>query len=219
MGQHPAIHAVPYESNIFCTPRTRRAHVGSYRAWRRDVADAGKSRLCEKTPNHVFHLDRMLRLYPSARVLVALRDGRDVAVSLAKRWNGDIERAIRTWADAVEASAPWLADERVHVVRYEQLVQATEATLTAACAHVGERFDPAMLDEGKAFHYLGVDRLERPPTVVGQDHDQFRVWQVNQPLFDGSGVWRTSLSPEQIEICRRVAGPALAVAGYAEPGW
>lgn len=213
LGQHPDVYAVPYESNIFCTPRTRHTHVASMRAWEADAAKAGRSRVCEKTPNHVFHLDRLLRFYPAARVCVLVRDGRDVAASLGKRWHGDVERAIRKWVDAIETGNRWLDDERVLAVRYEDLVRLPEETMRRVCDHVGVPFSADVVDD-RPFRYAGADGTEKPETVVGEDHHRYRAWQVNQPRFDGSGRWRQSLTPEQQALCHRIAGPLLADLGY-----
>jgi hypothetical protein len=216
LGQHPGLYAVPYESNIFAIPRTRRTQVVSLRAWQAQATAAGKPRFCEKTPQHVSHLGRLFRGYPSARVVVITRDGRDVAASLGRRWDGDVERAIRRWVTAVESGRAWLGDERVLEVRYEDLVRSPEATLRTVCSHIIEPYYEAMIEGDQPFLFGGAETMERPETLVGADINSLRSWQVNQPVFDGSGGWKRSLTPEQQDLCWRLAGPWLVELGYAE---
>lgn len=48
---------------------------------RRRLTESGKRVLGDRTPHHVSHLEEIHALYPGARIVHAIRDGRDVAIS------------------------------------------------------------------------------------------------------------------------------------------
>src|SRR5687768_8936227 len=67
--------------------------------------EPGTTHLVERTPLHVLHLPLLAEIYPDAKVLHVIRDGRDVARSIAWRdWGPDsIAGAAREWRQCVEA--------------------------------------------------------------------------------------------------------------------
>lgn len=88
----------------------------------------------EKTPGNVRHLDTLLELFPNARFVFIVRDGRDVAVSLwhhGRKKNGPERAPLNDLAKGLAAS--WQSDiqklmafrdlypNRTHIVRYEDL--------------------------------------------------------------------------------------------------
>lgn len=48
---------------------------------RRKLTESGKRVLGDRTPHHISHLDEVHALYPDAKIVHAIRDGRDVAIS------------------------------------------------------------------------------------------------------------------------------------------
>ncbi len=44
----------------------------------------GKKRWVEKTPSNIMHMERLLTLFPGAKFIHVIRDGRDVAISRRK---------------------------------------------------------------------------------------------------------------------------------------
>lgn len=101
----------------------------------------------EKTPNNVRHLETLNAIFPAAKFLFMVRDGRDIVVSgwehgrrqrpdaapagafaeyartVAKAWRGDIEKA-----EAFAARHP----DRCLRVRYEDLVHSPHETVAGA---------------------------------------------------------------------------------------
>lgn len=148
-------------------PRTLAELVAAI--YRLEIAPSGKPRWGDKSPVYVFHIRELLRLFPSARFLHIVRDGRDVALSgLALRWGnlGRTPLAIgRRWRDAVLAADDALDElgaERVMHVPYEDLVLDTRGTLTRACAFLGIDFEPDMLNaNATANQHLSPRELKR----------------------------------------------------------
>jgi hypothetical protein len=132
------------------------------------AATRGKSRWVEKTPYHLKHLEFINAMFPDARYVHIVRDGRDVACSIfngRSNWGGTVlavdgprpitrPAAIQVWAEFVEL---WLESrERLglvaHELRYEDLVARPEETLAQALEFLGEEFDQGMVDYAAREH-------------------------------------------------------------------
>jgi hypothetical protein len=62
-----------------------------------------KSIFGEKTPNHLLHIDEILKLFPHAKIILIVRDGRDVVMSLkAVPWiHNDVKRLSYLWNNRI----------------------------------------------------------------------------------------------------------------------
>lgn len=107
---------------------------------------AGKQIWCEKSPPNLYAAKSFLASFPEGRVLLLVRDGRDVVCSLSKR-------QLTTG----EAAAIWLLENAiirelashpsVKVVSYENLVQSPLATLNEIASFLGVTpFTESMLE-------------------------------------------------------------------------
>lgn len=159
---------------------------------------SGAQRIIERTPDHVRLLDLIGDVYPDARFVHIIRDGRDVVRSLlAQSWGPDDPAvAAEEWRSAVEAArkaAPSLAHYRE--IRYEALLA-----------------DPATA-VGELFAWLGLDAS--PAVVDAALLESGTLYNVDPsaPTI-GSGKWRTGLGAEPLGVVLRVAGDALTNLGY-----
>ncbi|WP_435005705.1 sulfotransferase family protein [Tundrisphaera lichenicola] len=103
------------------------------------------------------HFDRLLWIWPDARFIHLVRDGRDVARSMVEiGFEGSTYSGIEKW---IEVERLWadlalmLPPERRIEIRYEELVAKPEETLTRICDFLGIPFDLAMLDYPKDSTY------------------------------------------------------------------
>jgi hypothetical protein len=222
LDAHSAIFGVPYEAKLGKSD----AHE-----FRKKVAlfdkltiAAGKSRWVEKTPANVFYLDRLFESTPGLKVIIMVRDGRDVACSMRVRFqdtSGSREAAfahgIGRWT--VE-NTQWLKHQdhpRLLMVKYEDLVKSAEATVRTIVEFLGEECEPALLEFHRSKNnYLHHARVEAAPEPTQAHINEFRNWQVHQPLFDGSGRWRTEMSEEDKRVFKEQAGQLLIAFGYAD---
>lgn len=104
-------------------------------------------------------LERLLQVMPEARFIHLLRDPRDVArSSIGMGWAGNtwygIEHWLKTERDWV-AQAP--AEERVHTLRYEDLLEQPEAELRRLCAFMDLPYNAEMLNYAGDSTYEPVD--------------------------------------------------------------
>lgn len=97
------------------------------------------------------HYDRLLWLWPDARFIHLVRDGRDVAAaSVRARETGNLWHGIADWA---EAEALWdrmshkLPPDRQFTLKYETLASEPDYELRRLCDFLRVPFEPAMLQQ------------------------------------------------------------------------
>ena len=168
----------------------------------------GKRRYADKTPSYVHHLGLLSGLFPEARFVHVVRDGRDVALSsLDVEFGPDgLGRLALHWRHAITAgrrAGAALGSDRYRELRYEQLVDDPDTTLRALCPFIGLEFEPEML------RYY--DRADRVVGTVAHPHRHQRLYD---PPTKGLRDWRTQMTPADIELFDALAGDVLDDLGY-----
>jgi hypothetical protein len=142
--------------------------------------------------------DETLRLYPDARFVHMIRDGRDVANSVANMGvEGNLYYASERWLRAVEEwrrlRARLRADQFIEV-RFETLVREPESELPRICAFLGIDASAEMLSYAESTTYDRPDasaaerwrRLKdwtlRPATIRMRDDLLAFGYEVDEPL-------------------------------------
>lgn len=214
LGAHSKIYGVPYESKVFRYPGLKQRITA--KIWNRNTVAQRKHRWAEKTPVHVRMIDRIFALYPEAKVLFIVRDGRDVAVSIRKRF-GDFDLGLRRWVDDNRQGLNWSDDPRVMMIRYEDLVRQYDETMPRICKFIGEAFEEGLIAYHEAPAYALSKETRKPGTEWRRDHAEYRTWQMSQKLFDGSGKWIKEMTEEEKVRFKadREASQMLIDFGYA----
>lgn len=143
------------------------------------------------------HLDRINHLWPEARYIHLLRDGRDVARSCSTMgWAGNMYHAVERW---IEAEQTWqrlrdqIPAERRLEVRYEDLIVQPEQTLTTICEFLGTNFDKAIYD------YADNSTYELPDAKLIEQ-------------------WRRKLTDHEIQLAESRISEMLVERGYELSG-
>ncbi len=111
---------------------------------------AGASGWVEMTPTNIVKADGLVRIFPDAKLVHVVRDGRDVACSVASQFWGpnDLDAALDWWAIRLErglAACERLPADRVILVRMEDLIAGDrEREYARLLAFLGIDDDPAM---------------------------------------------------------------------------
>ena len=183
----------------------------------------GKRRWGDKTPLYGHHLRDLERLLPEARFIHVVRDGRDAAVSLRKRWfspGHDIEVQARYWRDNVAAARREGAACRHFLeIRFEDLLRDLEGVVRRLCAFLELELHPAMLDHsaGAARRLEEHGPRHRRDGTVLVSHEERRRQQAHSaqpPDLSKIGVWREALTTDEARRFGEVAGDWLAAYGY-----
>src|SRR5687768_853272 len=110
----------------------------------------GKERWVERTAGNVAHMDRIWRAFPGAQIIQITRDPRDIFASLVESQKcQSISEFADTWTATIGASDILMrslkpAPQSYMVVRYEDLVGATEPTIRRVVDFLGEPWDNVM---------------------------------------------------------------------------
>jgi hypothetical protein len=169
------------------------------------LGKSGASTWVEHTPANIRQAPTLLELFPQAKVIHIVRDGRAVAGSIMPLdWGPNaIIKAARWWLDAVAyglALETLLEEDQITRVRYEDLVCAPEETLSHLCDHLGMDYQPQMVqaDGFRPPHYT-----VRQHTLIGKGPDAGRATR-----------WETHLTPRQVEIFESLTHDFLNYLGY-----
>lgn len=108
---------------------------------------SGGRRWVEQTPQYTLSLPLMARMFPSARFVYMLRDGRSVVHSL-RHFVRPVEHepAARLWNRFVRAAREFASSDdgdRFHVVRYEEVVADTDPEMRRICDFLEIPFERA----------------------------------------------------------------------------
>ena len=166
-----------------------------------------KSIMVDKTPFLGRNVGLLASSFPGTRFVHLVRDGRNVAQSLAAMEFGPAtaELGILEWQRHVDAIDRYVADggENVLCVRYEDLVEDPTAVLGRICRHIGVEFDPAMLGytDRAAEVLAGIDRTAHLEGIR------------SAPTPDPRS-WRTGLTPSELSLLEGLAGDTLERHGY-----
>jgi hypothetical protein len=169
----------------------------------------------EKTPGYVRFLPTLHSLWPDAKVVHLIRDGRDVALSLFDRtrsnraawrqptWQEDpVTTAALYWDWNVrlgrEAGAR-LGSDRYYELRYESLVGDAELACRNLCDFLAVAYDPVML----RFHE---GRTRAEPGLSAKS-----AWR---PVTAGLRRWQEQMTPADLVRFEAAAGDCLSELGY-----
>jgi len=173
---------------------------------------------CKQTPQNIFYINEILEIFTDARVVVMIRDPREVLLSQKNKWKrrklsgGEIPlwEALRSrinyhpitiskiWNAAAKQGLLFKNDKRVLTVHFEKLVSDPENVIKEVCEHVGISYSNNLLDI----------------PVVGSsnktDNSQIRGVDKNK-----TGQWNQGgLNTTEIAICEKINSALMQQVGY-----
>ena len=170
----------------------------------------GKQRWGDKS-DYLDEIPYLHQIFPEAKFIHVIRDGRDVALSvIALPWGpNDVMEAASWWSDYVWVARRMgaiLGPERYTEVRFEDLLRNPAQELQRLCEFLGETYAPEMLryyddaeraipSERRAQHY----NVDKPP-------------QASRAL-----AWKSKMSDVEVAIFDRYARRMLDECGYERP--
>ncbi len=147
------------------------------------------------TVHHKF--DHLPQIWPEARYIHIVRDGRDVARSnVDMGWSGLPYFGVSRWMTAErrwQRLSELVPAERCLTVHYENLVSDPDTVLQTICAFIGVSFDNAMYDYTQHTPY-------------------------DKPSAKFTEQWRKKMTSDQIRLVEGRVGDLLERHGYALSG-
>jgi len=163
----------------------------------------GKSWFIEQTPWYGQHIPKISRLFPDAKFIHVIRDGRDVAISFSRTpwWSKDVISNLNRWEREVSVilrdSSLNLKYNQAHLVRYEDLVLDSENVLRDICSFLGIEYNASMLDAERYFRYESLLKDNDNKT----SSNEYKIWdrKSEKPTFTGSiQAWKRE---KKIDFC------------------
>ncbi|WP_045216487.1 sulfotransferase family protein [Desulfonatronovibrio magnus] len=170
----------------------------------------GQKRWGNNTPKDIFYVQTIIEFFPQAKILVCVRDVRDFLLSYQGKWRAtapeEVERLKKLYHPLI-TSLLWkssvnllpgikniVAQENLHIIRYEDLVTEPENTMREVCVKIGEEFEQEMLDVGTYGSAYGDKGKGIFATSVGR--------------------WKTQLSKEETWIAQKICRTEMDYLGY-----
>lgn len=192
-----------------------------------EAESKGKSIWGEKTPRHVFRISEMFDAFPTAKIIICVRDPRAAVASYRdwrnnwmdrskvddshrraieaeeKRAKGSFNLTIATllWnamaATALRAQRQY-GDERIFILRFETLLVEPEATTAILMKWLGLEFDPVSLEV--SVNNSSYSTPERVTGIVAEVAER----------------WRETLSPSEDSYISWLAKTGMKHFGYLD---
>jgi hypothetical protein len=129
----------------------RRGAVGLYAEGKAALTRRnGAERWVQKATSYVFHVERILEVFPAARLLFLARNPLDLAASVHRRghFENQIARTVWGWNAGLRQALDWADNQpsNVRVCRYENVVQRPKEKLKEITDFCGLSFSSDCLD-------------------------------------------------------------------------
>jgi len=162
----------------------------------------GKSRWGEKTPYYILHLETILEMFPDAKIVHIIRDGRDCALSmLERRWDlgiFNIYHAAYTWNKYVLSGKDFgnRHPDCYFEFRYEDLLDTPEKIVKSLCQTIDLKYDSSLINF-KQSTFPGRTPLLTQPL---QSNNKFK--------------WKTQMTKSDVKIFESMTHNLLSAYGY-----
>jgi hypothetical protein len=196
LDTHSKICAIPYESALLYKSEQE---VKSRLVEFERIRIENKAEMwVEKTPKHIRRIPKIFEIVPDAKVIIMIRDGRDVAYSIKERF-GSLKTGYRRWGGDNKYGEKFWHHKNVMVAYYEDLLDYYMWTMGRVFRFLGVAYeDVREFYKKERLYYSKV--LKEPESCSGSSHGQFRNWQINQPIHDRRGRWKNLTRDERRSV-------------------
>lgn len=155
----------------------------------------GKQRWAEKTPQHVQHIISLSELFPGAKFIHIIRDGRDCAASFHRRWRRTPAYTVYRWKHVLREGCEQgeKLGEKYFQLKYEDLTADPDLWMKKICEFAGMPFDNSVLHSNQPY---------------SSNSSTANV------IYSNSGKWKKYFNDRQLKYLERIAGESLQKYGY-----
>ncbi len=157
----------------------------------------GKQKWAEKSPQNVQHMCNLGELFPGAKFIHIIRDGRDCAASFHRRWQRTPEYTIYRWKRVLKEGEIQGAKlgNRYFQLRYEDLTADPEYWMRQVCQFA---------------------ELKYTDVVLRSNQPHKENWGELDFIRPNSEKWKSYFSDKQIKRLELIAGKSLLSYGYKD---
>lgn len=187
MGSNSKCFLVPTETGAYSKRHIRHTRQPFVNQVRNHPAEI----IVEKTPDHVYQIDKIIEDWPEAPVFIVTRNPVDRVASTLRR-HGNIGQSMYECKSDLVACLNASMRPNTYVVAYESIVKNFNNTVSSMCRFAGLDFEKSMID----FHENPAVWFEHH---YDDDHSRLRARQMKTPLYDDSGWGSSYLTQEQVD--------------------
>jgi len=176
---------------------------------------------CEHTPRNLFYVGDLLNLYHDVRVIITVRDPRDILLSQKKKWkrrylgskdNIPFLECLRSminyhpltisklWNSSIKVAEKFASDSRVHTQCFESLLADPRESVTKICNFLNISFYEQMLEVPQMSSSTEPDRQDKK----GINSKRIGSWQ------------RGGLSSTEVYLCQKITFDSMKNHGYTQ---
>ena len=167
-----------------------------------------KPRWGDKRPYYIRYIPQLIKLYPDARIIHIIRDGRDCVGSLKKMpwWRKNVMYSMLNWRYSIRMGsiAAKVYKNQFIEVRYENIIRQPENELRKICNFLNEPFEPEMI----TFHLSAEKNI---PEYKKEWH--YKTYKPLSEEFIGKG--KEQLSENELKTLEWSAGRELSLWNYS----
>ena len=160
----------------------------------------------DKNNYYLNHILEIYELYPHAKFIHIIRDGRDVATSylklkeiknkvhLAPDLPHEIAQIAKTWSEniaAINKGFECIPENNKYSIRYEDIVNDAEGSLKMLCDFLSLQFDPNMLN---------FNEYNKKHQLVPSDYMSWKSETFKKLNKNAIGKWKDKLTDEDVEL-------------------
>ncbi len=156
----------------------------------------GKSRWCEKTPDYALHMNTIKGLFPAAKFIHIVRDGRACAASLHRRYGYPPELMMYRWKNTVRSArrqASLIGEDNCIEIHFEEFTRDPATWMEKLCAFIDEPFSSATVTSSRIRRFTG---------------------NRNRGVVFLPEKWREEFDDDLLERLEKIGGKLLHELGY-----
>ena len=172
------------------------------------AASENKPLYGDKTPGYVVQISDLAAMFPEARFVHLIRDGRNVALSYIERpWGpSTVGQAALYWRSRVgrgRTAGATIGTRRYLEASYENLVDDPETEVRRICEFLDLGFEPEMLQYQSAAE-----------SFIASSHQPEAFTALVRPPTSGLRDWSNAMSEDDVALFEAIAGGLLTDLGY-----
>lgn len=171
-----------------------------------------------KEPTNIDNIPTILKHHPNAKIIIMLRDGRDVSLSFHRRKSfKNFNECVKRWYDKAKLTQIYYQNNpypnNVTIIKLEDLTDEFTKTMKNIFQFIDEPYVNLSDYHQQKVKWFS-NSISKPKSEKGrQNHLQLRNYQINQPIYNSSR-WKEDLTPNKNEIFFKITGNMLKQLGY-----
>lgn len=201
LGYHSSVYPIPGETGLFLHEKFSETDIIDHLANFDEQMRANDAvAWVEKTPRHIEKIQEIIKYSPRAKIIGMVRDPRDTACSIKAR-GFTFKQGLERWVKDNTLLSKHINQRYLLILRLEDLTQNPEQLLKQTFSFL-ELPHQNLLDyhKQKQSWYSEKVVLQKPSNSRGQNHEHYRNWQINQPLFKSTERYKKDMSSSDWDV-------------------